>query len=164
VKKRELDIRPVVDAGGARACAAMMVATAPWTTFGLSEEYCLSLLTDPARQTYASHDDRGVSGFVILDLRGPLNGYINILCVREDRRGLGLGTTLVEYAEDKIFAQSPNAFICASSSNSGARRLYERLGYRLVGVLTDFVASGHDEVLLRKTRGSWKEFRGSKTK
>jgi ribosomal-protein-alanine N-acetyltransferase len=162
MRKRELEIRPVVDAGVARACAAIMAATSPWTTFGLSEDYCLSLLTDPARQTHASHDDRGVSGFVVLDLRGPLNGYINILCVREDCRAVGLGAALIAYAEDKIFAQSPNAFICVTSFNSGARRLYERLGYRLVGVLTDFVALGHDEVLLRKTRGSWKEFREPK--
>jgi len=69
---------------------------------------------------------------------------------------------LIALAEEKIFAQSPNAFICASSSNSGARRLYERLGYRLVGVLNDLVAAGHDEVLLRKTRGSWKTFSESK--
>jgi ribosomal protein S18 acetylase RimI-like enzyme len=154
-----LDIRRSDDPELARACAAMMAGTSPWTTFGLSEEYCLSLITDPARQTYVCHDDRGVGGFVILDLRGPLNGYINILCVREDRRGAGLGTALIQYAENTIFAQSPNAFICASSFNSGARRLYERLGYQAVGVLKDFVAPGHDEVLLRKTRGSWKEFR-----
>jgi hypothetical protein len=35
--------------------------------------------------------------------------------------------------------------------------------YDFVGVLTDFVAPGHDEVLLRKTRGSRREFRKSKT-
>ena len=137
----------------------MMAGTPPWATFGLTDEYCLSLITDPARQTYICHDDRGIAGFVILDLRGPLNGYINILCVREDRRGTGLGTALIQYAENRIFVQSPNAFICASSFNSGARRLYERLGYQAVGVLKDFIAPGQDEVLMRKTRGSWKEFR-----
>ena len=98
------------------------------------------MVTDPARHAYASYDDRGVSGFVILDLRGPLNGYINILCVRDDCRGGGLGSGLIAWAEEKIFSQSPNAFICATSFNSGARRLYERPGYKFVGVLTDFVA------------------------
>ena len=162
MKNHGILMRPVVDRQAARACAAMMLTTTPWTTFGLSEEYCLGMLTDPNRKTYADHDDSGVCGFVTLDLRGPLNGYINLLCVREDCRGQGVGAALIAWAEEQIFAQSPNAFICASSSNSGARRLYERLGYRFVGVLKDYVAAGHDEVLLRKTRGTWKAFRESK--
>jgi hypothetical protein len=74
VNIRELDACRINDADTARECAAIMAATSPWTTFGLSEEYCLNMLMDPARQAYASYDDRGVSGFVILDLRGPLNG------------------------------------------------------------------------------------------
>src|SRR5262245_60813422 len=120
-----LDIRQVTDHEVARACAAMMVATSPWTIFEATEDPPFALLTDPHRQTYASYDERGVSGFVILDLRGALNGYINILCVRADCRGHGLGSSLIAFAEEKIFAQSPNAFICASAFNSGARRLYE---------------------------------------
>ena len=40
-----------------------------------------------------------------------------------------------------------------SDFNHGARRLYERLGFRLVGELTDYVVAGHSELLLRKTRG-----------
>ena len=32
-------------------------------------------------------------------------------------------------------------------------RRYQRLGYRLVGELADYIVSGHSELLLRKTRG-----------
>lgn len=34
-----------------------------------------------------------------------------------------------------------------------ATRLYERLGYKVVGELTDYIVRGHSEVLLRKTVG-----------
>jgi ribosomal-protein-alanine N-acetyltransferase len=39
------------------------------------------------------------------------------------------------------------------SFNDAARRLYDRLGYRVVGELTDYLVQGHSEVLLRKTVG-----------
>jgi ribosomal protein S18 acetylase RimI-like enzyme len=42
---------------------------------------------------------------------------------------------------------------CVSSFNHGARRLYERLGYHVVGELTDYIVEGYSEILLRKTRG-----------
>jgi RimJ/RimL family protein N-acetyltransferase len=48
--------------------------------------------------------------------------------------------------------------MCVSSFNPRARQLYERLGYEQVGVLRAFVVTEHDELLLRKTRGSWAEF------
>lgn len=34
-----------------------------------------------------------------------------------------------------------------------ASRMYERLGYQLVGELTDYIVRGHSEFLLRKTLG-----------
>lgn len=34
-----------------------------------------------------------------------------------------------------------------------ATRLYERLGHKVVGELTDYIVRGHSEVLLRKTVG-----------
>jgi len=37
--------------------------------------------------------------------------------------------------------------------NNDARQLCERLGYKVVGTLTDHIAWGHSEILLRKTHG-----------
>jgi ribosomal protein S18 acetylase RimI-like enzyme len=62
------------------------------------------------------------------------------------------------FAEARIFAGSPNAFLCVTSFNDRARALYERLGYRYVGELSDFFVRGVSELLYRKTRGSWTEF------
>ena len=66
-------------------------------------------------------------------------------------RGQGLGSRLVKFAEDRILRISPNVFMFVSSFNDGARRLYHRLGYQVVGELTDYIVEGHSEILLRKT-------------
>jgi ribosomal-protein-alanine N-acetyltransferase len=135
-----------------------MLGSEPWITLRLPREVALAAVTDPAREVYVVRDDAGVSGFVVIDMRGLVSGYIQILCVREDRRGQGIGSRLIQWAENRIFRDSPNAFICVSSFNTGARRLYERLGFEQVGMLRDFIISGHSEFLLRKTRGTWSEF------
>jgi ribosomal protein S18 acetylase RimI-like enzyme len=142
----------------AAACAAMMVSSQPWITLRLTREAAAAMLSDPVKEVYATRDAAGVSGFVVIDMRGLLRGYIQILCVRPDRRGRGIGAALVRWAEERIFRESPNVFICVSSFNDGARRLYERLGFEQVGQLPDFIVAGHAEVLLRKTRGPWADF------
>lgn len=153
-------VEPLKDAAGISQSARMMVESEPWITLGLTLDMAQRVLTDPAREQYAIRDDdSGVAAFTVLDMRGLLAGYIQILCVRPDRRGGGLGSALIRWAEARIFRDSPNAFICVSSFNAGARRLYERLGFEPAGVLRELIVPGHDEYLLRKTRGPWSEFR-----
>jgi ribosomal protein S18 acetylase RimI-like enzyme len=41
-------------------------------------------------------------------------------------------------------------FLCVSSFNDGARRLYERLGYIRVGQLPDYIVDGASEILMHK--------------
>jgi len=142
----------------AAACAEMMLSTEPWITLRLTRENALATLYDRNKEVYAARDARGVAGFVIIDMRGLMRGYIQTVCVRSDRRGTGVGTALLQFAEQRIFRESPNVFICVSSFNPDARRLYERLGFQQVGLLPELIVPGHDELLLRKTRGAWAEF------
>lgn len=152
-------IQPLHRQNEAAECAEMMMSSEPWITLQLRRHVALDALTDPAKEAYAIRDVRGVAAFMVLDMRGLVTGYIQILCVRSDCRGQGLGTTLLQWAEDRIFRDSPNVFICVSSFNAGARRLYERRGFQQVGVFRELIVPGHDELLLRKTRGAWTEFR-----
>jgi ribosomal protein S18 acetylase RimI-like enzyme len=73
-------------------------------------------------------------------------------------RGRGLGSQILAWAEERIFRDSPNVFMCVSSFNSDAQRLYARLGYQQIAVLSAFFVAEHDELLLRKTRGAWATF------
>jgi ribosomal protein S18 acetylase RimI-like enzyme len=143
-----------------RECAEMMAATDPWVTLRRPVEQCLSAIShEDAKALLATEDDK-VVGFLIYNMRlGIFRGYIQTLCVAEGERGKGLGSKLMAEAEETIFRESPNVFICVSSFNSRAKSLYERLGYRLVGELEDLVVQGHSEFLLRKTTGPFADFR-----
>jgi [ribosomal protein S18]-alanine N-acetyltransferase len=135
-----------------------MATSEPWTTLGVGYDACLRRLQDPAREVYVAESDSQLAGFLILSMSGVLIGFIQTICIAHAFRGRGLGTRLVDFAEQQIFRASPNAFLCVSSFNSEARRLYERLGYRYVGELTDLLVRGHSELLFRKSRGPWSEF------
>lgn len=132
-------------------CARMMATSEPWITLGRTVDALIPVLDDRDRELHVVRDAQGIAGFALLDLRGLLNGYVQTLCVREDRRGGGLGGALLTAVECRIFDQSPNVFLCVSSFNTGAQKFYARLGYERIGTLRDLVITGSDEILLRKT-------------
>ena len=116
-------------------------------------------LTDPTREVHIATRDDQIIGTLVLHLAGPLNGYIQAIAVHPDWRGRGSGTILMRFAEERIFRQSPNVFLCVSSFNHHAQQFYERLGYRRIGELENFLVAGHSEILLRKTSGPLLSFR-----
>lgn len=154
-----LTISPLQNEADARACARLMATSEPWITLGRSYEASLDIIGDRSREVYLARDEAGLAGFVILCMTGAFVGYIQTICIDPLRRGQGLGSSLVEFAERRILKVSPNVFMCVSSFNVDAKRLYERLGYKVVGELTDYIVRGHSELLLRKTVGPMTAFR-----
>jgi len=135
------------------ACAMMMSATDPWTTYTLDYDHCLKAFAGVAKEIFVLEGDNGIAGFVILQIAGTFKGYIQTLCISETHRNRGLGKKLLQFSEDRILNISPNIFICVSSFNKGAIKLYYEFGFKLVGELNDFVKEGLTELLLRKTFG-----------
>jgi ribosomal protein S18 acetylase RimI-like enzyme len=156
-------IRPLATDAEAQACAALMSSIDPWLRLGRSFDESLRIVRDPAREVYVAIDQNGadpgtrVAGFVVIVMQGAFVGYIQSVAVGERWRGRGVGSTLLTFAERRIFRDEPNVFICVSSFNPRARRLYERLGFEVVGELRDYVVRGHAELLLRKTIGPLSE-------
>lgn len=148
-----IDIRPLATAEEAELCASMMCSTEPWITIGRNFDESLTLVQDPTREVYVAYVDGQVQGFIILSMTGAFVGYIQTVCVDSNARGSGLGTRLMRFAEERIFSESQNVFLCVSSFNPRARDLYERLGYELIGELKDYLVRGHSELLMRKTIG-----------
>ena len=148
-----MTIQPLQNDDDARACAARMCATDPWLILGRSFDECLRVVTDPTCETYVTREDGAVRGFIIISMRGAFVGYIRSICVAADARGSGVGSRLVAFAEERIFRELKNVFLCVSSFNPRARALYERLGYKAVGELKDYVIGGASEILMRKTIG-----------
>jgi ribosomal-protein-alanine N-acetyltransferase len=153
------DIRPLASPEEASACARMMSGSEPWITLERGYEDSLALLRDAAREVYGAFEGDRVLGFVILNMSGAFVGYIQTICVGPEDRDRGIGTRLMRFAEERIFRESPNVFLCVSSFNSRAKALYERLGYELVGELKDYIVEGYSEYVFRKTIGPIREFR-----
>ena len=149
----DLAIRPLGTRAEAEAGARMIAGTEPWITLRRDYEACLGVVLDETRERYVAYRGDRLAGLLILNVKGAFVGYIQTVCAAEEFRGTGVGSALVAFAEERIFRDFRNAFICVSDFNPGARRLYERLGFRLVGELTNYVVAGHSELLLRKTRG-----------
>jgi ribosomal protein S18 acetylase RimI-like enzyme len=148
LKIRRLRIPDEVD-----VCAGLMSGSEPWKTLRRSYEEAFMMLTDPEREVYVAVLGGEVVGFTILRMEGIFVGYIQTVGVLPGWRNRGIGTRLIDFAERRIFERFPNVFLCVSSFNMEARRLYERLGYDEVGELKDFIVPGHSEILMRKTIG-----------
>ena len=154
----ELSIRPLESDVEAQWCARLMSSSEPWVTLGRSYQESLERMRDGERERYVARLGSVLAGFLVINMKGAFVGYIQTVCVAPDRRGRGIGSRLVAFAEQRVFRESPNVFLCVSSFNPRARRLYERLGYRTVGELPDYVVRGHSEILMRKTIGPTREF------
>jgi ribosomal protein S18 acetylase RimI-like enzyme len=148
-----IEIRPLRTDDEAARCATILSTSEPWLTIGRKYDESLALVRDPSREVYVAWNGDQFCGFIILVMHGAFVGYIQIVAVAPDVRGSGVGTELMSFAEQKIFARFPNAFLCVSSHNPRARQLYERLGYELVGELKNYLINGYSEFLMRKTRG-----------
>jgi ribosomal protein S18 acetylase RimI-like enzyme len=152
------EIRRLAGHDEAVHCARMMASLEPWITLRRDYEESLRVLLDAQRESYVAYHGDSLAGFLILIMHGAFVGYIQTICVAPEARGKGLGTKLIEFAEERIFRETPNVFICSSSFNPRAQKLYERLGYEAVGKLKDFIIPGHSEILLRKTIGPLRGF------
>jgi len=81
--------------------------------------------------------------------------YVNVLAAYPEHRGQGLGTALLERARAiALKLGRPGLSIIVADANSGARRLYERCGYREVGrrpmLKEDWINAGTHWVLLTR--------------
>ncbi len=143
-------------------CAALMASNEPWITLQRTYEDSITLLTEALSEVYLLKQGQDRIGFIMIKMKGSFTGYIQTILLLEQVRGNGIGEAAIRYIEDLIFNVYPNVFICASSFNLGAQKLYQRLGYETIGILKNYVIKGYDEVLMRKTRGSINDFNRQK--
>jgi ribosomal protein S18 acetylase RimI-like enzyme len=90
-----------------------------------------------------------------LENLAPATWYVNVLAVRPRFRKLGLGTMLLDAAQRTAEALGKRGLsVIVSDANTGARRLYERCGYRQRAerplVKEDWKNEGRNWVLLTK--------------
>ena len=152
-------IEPLRDEEDIQQCARMMVNSEPWITLQRTYEEALQVLHDASRETYVARSGGQLVGFLILCMTGAFVGYIQTVCVDPRWRSRRFGSALIHFAEQRIFREQPNVFMCVSSFNLNAQRLYLRLGYEVVGDLKNYVVAGLSEILLRKTIAPMKDWK-----
>ncbi|MBI3678832.1 MAG: GNAT family N-acetyltransferase [Acidobacteria bacterium] len=127
-----------------------MAASDPWRTLGRGHEDCLARVEHPEYTLLLARREGRPLGFVLLHPRGVAGSpYIAAIAVDEDARGQGIGRLLLERAEN-WWPEARHIFLCVSSFNDGARLLYQRCGYQVVGELIDYVIEGASEILMHK--------------
>ncbi|HJO95039.1 MAG TPA: GNAT family N-acetyltransferase [Victivallales bacterium] len=137
----------------AHECTLMMINSDPWLTLGLKYDALIKMFHDNLNEVYVARDSKNTLGFIVISMQGTFKGYIKCIAVSEKARNRGVGSMLIEYAERRIFKETPNIFICVSSFNKNAAKLYERKGYKLIGEIENFFIKGYSELFLRKTKG-----------
>jgi len=153
MEKNEFLIRLTSDHKELKVCALMMYKTDPWITLGMNYDQCVTAFEGTSKEIYVIETENTIAGFVILQICGTFSGYIQTICIDEVYRGRGFGKELLHFCEERIHKFSPNVFICVSSFNKGAIKLYYEFGFKLIGELENFVKDGFTELLLRKTIG-----------
>lgn len=133
--------------------APLLATMEPWRTLGYGAAGLAAYLgrDDGAlTRVVVERDGRPVAALALRRpwLRGP---YIELLAVLPAAQGRGLGRALVEWAAGQ---GGGNLWACVSAFNHVARAFYAGAGFAEVAPLTDLVADGHDEILLRRRPGS----------
>ena len=142
-------------------CAQVMANSEPWITLGRDYKASIETLSVPSKEVYLAMVKEEIAGFTILNMQGGFIGYVQTLCVASEWRNKGIGSQLMAFAEQRIFKETPNVFICVSSFNPKALKFYQDLGYEVVGELKDYIVAGHSEILLRKSISPIREFHAS---
>jgi ribosomal protein S18 acetylase RimI-like enzyme len=153
VPAEKSEINLISDARSISACALMMSKTDLWITLDMNFDQCLKAFEGNCKEIYSIEYENRIAGFVIIQICGTFSGYIQTICIDEAHRGKGFGRKLLHFCEERILKFSPNIFICVSSFNKRAAKLYYDFGFKLVGELDNFVKDGFSELLLRKTFG-----------
>jgi ribosomal protein S18 acetylase RimI-like enzyme len=131
--------------------AQLMASSEPWITLGRTIDQTRPLFQRKDSELFIARQDGAPRGFLLLRDRGIVySPYIASLAVAPEARGLGIGSRLLDFIEDRSRPASKHIFLCVSSFNTRARALYERHGYAVVGELQDYVIDGLSEYLMSK--------------
>ncbi len=134
----------------------IMVSIDPYVTLGYTRDMCIDAVVSNIEEGWGAvaEIDEKIAGFVLFRVFDgfPLGGYIRALGVHPEYRSMGVGSRLMDYAENIIFKYRRNVFLLVSSFNERAIGFYMGRGYRVVGVIENAVVEGLHEIIMRKVR------------
>ena len=136
----------------AGAAAAALSGMDPWLTLEYRAESLEAHLRrpDPSFYKYALEKGGELAGVVCLRHPWLLGPYLETLGLWPGFQGQGLGETVINWLIESCRERARNLWTAVSAFNHRARRFYARHGFVEVGVLTDLVKPGFNEILLRR--------------
>ena len=143
-------------------CAQIMCCTEPFVTLKFAIEKCRAVVRGEFKEVYVARAENEIAGFVVVQTYGLMRGYIQTIALKPEFRNKGIGTALLKFSEERILKEFPNVFMCVSSFNYEAQKLYYRLGFEKIGTLTNHIIQGADEYILRKQKCPVMDFNPTK--
>ena len=123
----------------------------------VAEEVIDSYLADPQGSGYnvLVAGDSAVDGYICYGPTPLTEGTWDIywIAVSPPEKGMGVGSALLSYAEDKIKEAGGRLIVIETSSQAGyerTRRFYQKHAYETIAQITDFYAPGDDKIILQR--------------
>lgn len=123
-------------------------------TYENAARHLKKTLSQPGQDLILLKEDGRIQGFAWFIKEGTFqrSGYLKLIVVAPDSQCRGVGRILLEELESRYL--KPNGiFILVTSTNTHARSFYEKLGYRCVGEVKDFVKAGFTESIYYRAGG-----------
>jgi len=131
--------------------AGLLSGSEPWIALGITLDQCYRNCHDPEFLVFIAYLKNEPGGIIIIDPRGIAGSpYVKSIAVFPEFRGQGIGKRLLLFAEELFRKDSKHIFICVSSFNLRARKLYEKCGFEAVGEFKDYIINGASEILMHK--------------
>lgn len=108
----------------------------------------LGTLSFPGLVRYKLSEGQKVIGFVGGEIKEGV-GWITTIEVHPDYQGRGFGRALLTKAEDAL--GTPSVRLTTRKSNLEAIRLYEKAGYKTIGLWKGYYIGGEDGLVFEKT-------------
>ena len=153
ISGQDAALRPM-DLATATALGQVLAGMEPWSRLG-SRAAALTQIMVPAPEqgarSWCLMCDREPAGTVVVRddwMGGP---YLRLLAVIPPYQRLGLSRAALSWWEaDARKEGAKNLWLSVTEFNATARRLYDTVGFREVGVLDDLIRDGINEILMRK--------------
>ncbi len=93
-------------------------------------------------------------GFIWYAIEGAFQKfpYLHVIILEKSLRGMGIGKELINYFEKIICEKYEKVFLMVGDFNHRAKKLYEELGYKEIGIIPDFYKDGYNEHLMMKNK------------
>ena len=105
------------------------------------------------KEIFVAVNSEGIClGFIWFILKGAFHSfpYLHIIAVKEEFRSMGIGRILLKYFEDTTLKFSNKVFLVVADFNPKAKELYQRIGYKEIGIIPNLYKKGVNECLMMK--------------